>query len=262
MRWANWQGCPRCTNGPAPGTRALLAWALENYPGSQSMGIYNCRSVRGSGGMSIHACGRALDLDPDGSRGRDGFVVGRSLVARLGEHGERLGIQAVIYNRTIWSRTSPQGRYYGGVHPHNDHLHIEMTPEAARSLTLATFRSVLGGKAKTESPIVDLLIGEAMTVKVGDTGEIVEYVQRRYNFWKYWYNEAANAQGRGGTSRPDLATDGVYGNSTKNAINFAESQFQVYTRDANGDFVDGVKLLALIDDTHILRQQVHSYRPH
>lgn len=151
MNWGHWHGCSDCAAGPQPGARALLAWLLGAYGRGESLGIYNCRNVRGAGSLSIHSCGRALDFDPDGTRGGRGaasFAVGREIVGRLGEHGNRLGVQAVIYNRTIWSRVSPGGRAYGGVHPHDDHLHIELTPTAASRLTLATLRSVLSGESR------------------------------------------------------------------------------------------------------------------
>lgn len=148
LNWAPWTGCPGCDDGPQPGGTALLAWLLGAYPAGRSLGIFNCRPVVGTSALSIHSCGRAVDYDPDGTRGADGFGVGRRIAARLGQHGRRLGVQAVIYNRTIWSRVSPNGRPYRGVHPHDDHLHIELTPAAGARLTLATLRAVLSGETR------------------------------------------------------------------------------------------------------------------
>lgn len=144
MNFASWEGATDCTNGPEPGARALLAYLLEEYDQSSSLGIYNCRDVRGGSTTSTHGEGRAVDLRwPMSDAGR-GTASGEAVVARLGEHGQRLGIQAIIYNRKIWSARSPDGRYYGGTHPHYDHHHIELTRASGRNLTLTTLRSVLG----------------------------------------------------------------------------------------------------------------------
>lgn len=143
MNWAPYEGARRCTSGPTPGARALLAWLSESVPG-WSGGIFNCRNVRGRSTTSLHGEGRAVDWmmerDPDGT----GTAEGWELVYRLGAHGVRLGIQCVIYDRRILSAASPGSRYYDGVAPHYDHAHIELTRAAAERMTLATFRAVLG----------------------------------------------------------------------------------------------------------------------
>jgi hypothetical protein len=51
---------------------------------------------------------------------------------------ELIGIQQIIWDRWIWraSRTpGSKGSAYTGQHPHNDHLHVELTPEAAALMT-------------------------------------------------------------------------------------------------------------------------------
>lgn len=153
MNWATpYESASRCTGTARPGARALLAWALEVYRdrGAYSLGIYNCRTVRGGSTTSLHGEGRAVDLGlPLGPDGR-GTPLGRAIVAQLGAHGARLGVQAIVYDRTVWSAKSPAGRPYGGTHPHYDHLHIELTRQAADRLTLATFRAVLGTAAEED----------------------------------------------------------------------------------------------------------------
>lgn len=79
---------------------------------------------------------------PLGSDGR-GSALGHRLVRELGKVGRELGIQLVIYDRRSWSAVYPNGRRYNGVHPHYDHLHIELTWDAARHLTQADIRRVL-----------------------------------------------------------------------------------------------------------------------
>lgn len=150
-RWAPWERAVECTDGPEPGARALLAWLYEEYrPPGTSLGIYNCRDVRGSTTTSTHGEGRAVDFGLPVVNGR-GHPLGREIVDRIGPHGARLGVQAIVFDRTIWSAVSPDGRRYDGAHPHYDHLHIELTREAGRSMTLTTFRYVLAKEPTVET---------------------------------------------------------------------------------------------------------------
>lgn len=145
MRWATpYQGATACTSGPTGGADALLDYLLEAYPLGWSGGIYNCRTVRGGSTTSLHGEGRAVDLMlPIASNGR-GTAYGGAIVAALGARAADLGIQCAIYDRTIWSAASRRGRGYTGTHPHYDHIHVELTRAAARSLTVAQLRAVLG----------------------------------------------------------------------------------------------------------------------
>lgn len=157
MNWARWEGARACTTGPQPGARALLAWIAETYPG-YSVGIFNCRVVAGTGTNSVHGEGRALDWglrQPSPSRANP---VGHRILQHIGAHGDRLGIQTIIWDRRIYSRSSPEGRTYTGRSPHLDHLHIEETWAAARNLTLATLRAVLGGRVEVASPASPTLL--------------------------------------------------------------------------------------------------------
>lgn len=156
--FAPWVGAKYCTGDASSGAGALLAWCQANRPpGERSMGIYNCRNVRGSSTTSLHGEGRALDWGLPLSAQRTGTPEGRQLVDLLGSNADKLGLQAIIYDRTIWSARSPAGRPYTGVNPHYDHLHIELTWEAARNLTLATLVAVLGGTADKPLRVDDAL---------------------------------------------------------------------------------------------------------
>ena len=175
-RFAPWEKAVECTRRASPGAGALLAWHQANMqPPGRSMGIYNCRSVRGSATTSLHGEGRALDWGvPLGPTGK-ATEQGRDLVHQLATHAHELGIQAIIYDRTIWSARSPGGRPYAGVSPHYDHLHIELTWQAARELTLATLVSVLGGSA--ERPLqIDAAL--SYNQRQGFTPHEIELIQR------------------------------------------------------------------------------------
>lgn len=190
MGFPAWEGATRCTGSAQPGAQALMRWIIEEYGdrGAQNWGIYNCRDVRGGSTTSLHGEGRALDVgfpvgDPDGDR----------LRSRLLKVVGRLGIQCIIYERTIYSLKSPEGRYYDGEAPHYDHLHIELTWEAARDLTYETCKRVL-------SPVVHR--AGTRTLKKGMRGADVRWVQRKLG----------------------LSVDGFYGDKTKAAVHRYESR--------------------------------------
>lgn len=138
-----------CTGGPAKGTVALAAGIMERHESVRSLGIYNCRPVRGGKTNSIHGEGRAFDAGLKAVPGKR-TAAGQVLLDDLLPHAVALGIQCLIYARTIWSPASPNGRPYGGVAPHWDHAHIEMTREAAASLTLPQVRVILGTTPKDD----------------------------------------------------------------------------------------------------------------
>lgn len=188
MRWAPWQGATRCTTGPTPGALALRDWLLAEYPAGRSGGIFNCRNVRGSQQPSIHGEGRAFDLMLPVVNGR-GHPDGHDVVRRLGSAGVKLGIQTCIFDRTIWSARSPQGRPYTGVHPHYDHVHVELTPAAGRTLTRAALTAELGSRAPAPAP--------RPTIRQGARGQDVVDLQRAL----------------GG-----LTADGIFGPATDRAV--------------------------------------------
>jgi hypothetical protein len=175
-RFAPWEGTQTCTGGPSSGGAALLAWCQANrQPPGRSLGVYNCRSVRGSATKSLHGEGRALDWGLPLSASGRGTPEGHQLVNLLGANGNHIGIQCIIYDRTIWSARSPAGRPYTGVSPHYDHLHIELNRQAARELTLATLVAVLGGTAE---PPVQLEAALSYNKRQGFTRQEIVSIQQ------------------------------------------------------------------------------------
>lgn len=184
MGFPEWEGARTCTGSASPGAQALMRWIIEEYgsKGAQNWGIYNCRDVRGGSTTSLHGEGRALDVgfplgDPDGDR----------LVRRLRKSPGRLGIQAIIYERVIYSRLSPEGRPYTGAAPHYDHVHVELTREAANDLTYETVRRVLTPKTRAAG---------SRDLKKGMKGADVRWVQGKLG----------------------VDADGVYGDTTAEAV--------------------------------------------
>lgn len=211
--FAPWQGARSCTGSVAPGARVFLAWALENFaPPMRSGGIYNCRTVVGGSTTSIHGEGRAIDLMLPTSGGRpteESKAIGYEIVELLGRNGLELGIQCIIWDRTIWSALSPNGRVYTGTHPHYDHLHIELDRNAAQTLTLAKIREVTG-KFPTEAPSTPTVPAptppaprpcDAQVFRRGDTGTCVRELQ--------------TALGKHGAR---IVVDGIFGPATDQAV--------------------------------------------
>ena len=109
-----------------------------SFPGATSYGGYNCRKIGGSNSWSVHSTGRAIDLFIRTSGGQADNDLGDPVANWLIEHAEYLGISFLVYDRGSWGAHRPAGtkhRYYSGVHPHHDHIHIEVTEAAAQRAT-------------------------------------------------------------------------------------------------------------------------------
>lgn len=121
-----------------------MAWVLNDWRrgGVFNLGIYNCRTVRGSVQRSVHGDGRACDFGFPLVAGRAN-PAGWDLVRLLLPHVDQLGVQQIIWDRTIWNARTPNGGPYSGVSPHTDHIHAELTRNAAQTLTRARVRSIV-----------------------------------------------------------------------------------------------------------------------
>ncbi len=138
----HYQPAAKVAPGPTPGAKALMAWCLAHYPPGTNLGIYNPRNVRGGQALSLHAEGRAIDVGYPTER-PDGHVAGRQLAADMVRLHAALGVQCVIFARSIWTNTRPIWRPYTGTADHFDHVHIELTREAAAGLTTDIIRQTL-----------------------------------------------------------------------------------------------------------------------
>lgn len=183
-----------CSGGPQPGARALMAWWLGRFgpAGAINSGIYNCRPVVGGTAPSLHGEGRAADLGvrPVGAH------YGHDAAALLHANSAELGVQCIIWSRRIWSGSRPHEgfRDYKGSNAHVDHLHVELSWVAARTLTQARIAELLGGSV---APRVLKLVSPRMR------GEDVRAVQIAL---------AARAPSE------NLAADGVFGPRTDRAV--------------------------------------------
>ena len=209
--WAAYQSANHCEGHAEPGAVALMKYLLEVCDRCYSLGIYSCRNVRGGSTMSHHAEGRAYDNGvPTESDGSAIPAIGDPIVELLGPHGDRLGIDHLIWNRQIWSRRSPDGRYYSGTHPHYNHHHIGLTRNSAANLTYATLVAVLGppsdhGHDHQEDTLLPLIFGHGyntpptgspLTGNQSHKREDVKHLQKLLG----------------------ITVDGYYGTGTKTAV--------------------------------------------
>lgn len=128
-----WDGGAHCAGGLLPGTRAFGLAVQAMFPSlilSPPQG-YNCRANTADASVtSLHGTGRAVDLmvTPHGDAGRDGDAIANTVLA----NAKALGVEEVIWSRTIW--TSLRGlREYTGPDPHYSHVHVGLSPVAAQS---------------------------------------------------------------------------------------------------------------------------------
>jgi peptidoglycan hydrolase-like protein with peptidoglycan-binding domain len=211
MNFSEWQGATKCTTGAAPGAKALLVWVLGEFESASNGGIYNCRDVRGGNTTSVHGEGRAIDVMFP-VKGGKAHADGLRLVKLLGKYGKSLGIQALIFDRKIYSAKSPNGRPYTGVNPHVDHVHIELTRASGSKLTLATIRKYLEAPKVAEKPAQ--APSRPIPKPVQELGDKVNALQFRSLKWHDKGDDVALVQRFLG-----IEDDGFFGKQTFAAVN-------------------------------------------
>jgi hypothetical protein len=114
-----WNGGANCGGKLHAGTRELGDFLKANFPGSvSSYGGYSCRqNTANAAKTSVHGTGRALDVFIPLSGGQADNDKGDK-VANWGG-----------------SRSGDKLKPYTGPHPHHDHLHVELTHDAAAQKT-------------------------------------------------------------------------------------------------------------------------------
>ena len=122
------------TLGPSPGAQALMRHTVQHFAAT-SLGVYHVRDVAGTTTLSKHARGEAGDSGYPYTIG--GTPEGWRLANWLLLWHAELGVQTVIYARKVWTnlRDADGWRHYGGVSAHWEHVHWELTTQAAAELT-------------------------------------------------------------------------------------------------------------------------------
>ncbi len=129
-----WVGESGCADGLTEGAQVLRDFIYDEFSQADHIGGFSCRAIVGdSSTMSVHATGRALDIMIPTIGGEADNGLGDPIGNWLIENAEDIGIQYIIWDEWTWraDRASPKDRAYGGAHPHHDHLHVELSVEAA-----------------------------------------------------------------------------------------------------------------------------------
>lgn len=135
-----------CTGKLKSGANKLGEYLRDNYGAVKSVGGYACRpNTANKSQMSVHGTGRALDVFIPKTSGGANNTKGDPVANFLVENGAAIGVQLVIWDRTIWQANGKNDKAYGGPHPHDDHIHVELTEEAAAMKT-AWFKDPSGVK--------------------------------------------------------------------------------------------------------------------
>lgn len=123
-----------CSGRMLSGSTRLGRFLVDQFSGASHFQGYNCRTIRGGSGLSMHGTGRAVDVFVPTDGGQADNTLGDPIANYLIRHASELGVQFFIWDRSKWNIEYGGPKYYGGAHPHHEHLHIELTPEAARNL--------------------------------------------------------------------------------------------------------------------------------
>jgi hypothetical protein len=121
-----YNGGKGCSKGLLKGTKQVGDLVDKKFPSSRYEG-YSCRpNTANKSQLSVHGTGRALDIFASPT-------VGDQVANHLVNNAAALGIQLVIWNRTIWQvrSTGASSKAYGGPNPHTDHVHAEVTKAVA-----------------------------------------------------------------------------------------------------------------------------------
>lgn len=132
-----------CSHGAQPGAIEFGNYMREHFgqlmnlnADGEGIQIYNCRSVRGGSSPSVHSEGRAIDVFIPMRNGTANNANGDIVANWLIDNAKRIGIQYIIWDRTSWKAAgTPSQKCYTGSHPHNDHIHVELTWQASRKQT-------------------------------------------------------------------------------------------------------------------------------
>lgn len=131
-----WNGGASCTGKLREGSRALGSDLMDRFSQVKSIGGYACRrNTADSSRLSVHGTGKALDIFIPMRNGRASSDLGDPVANWLVTNAADIGIQLIIWNRSVWRANGTNEKPYGGPVPHTDHIHAELTEKAARKLT-------------------------------------------------------------------------------------------------------------------------------
>ena len=84
-----------------------------------------------------HGTGRALDVFIPLDKGKADNGKGDEVANWLVKNAEKIGVQLVIWDRTMWvaANSGEKAVGYTGPHPHHDHIHLELNIDGAERRT-------------------------------------------------------------------------------------------------------------------------------
>jgi hypothetical protein len=130
-----WAGGKNCLKTALPGTTALRRTINSKFSGVNASYPYNCRPNTANPNItSTHGMGRAIDVMISTVGSKANRKVGDPVASYLVKNARSLGVQTVIWDRTLWSANSPSGRAYSGGSrdPHINHIHVELNVDGAK----------------------------------------------------------------------------------------------------------------------------------
>ncbi|MBX3204309.1 MAG: hypothetical protein KF764_04535 [Labilithrix sp.] len=131
----NWSA-RACSGKLRAGTDRLGDFLEDEFAAITSVGGYACRqNTANRKKMSVHGTGRALDIFIPKIGGQANNTKGDAVANWLVMNAARIGVQMVIWDRTVWMANGKNDRAYSGPHPHDDHLHVELTVAASAMQT-------------------------------------------------------------------------------------------------------------------------------
>lgn len=131
----NWSS-RACAGKLMTGADRLGDFLEEEFTTITSIGGYVCRqNTANRSKMSVHGTGRALDIFIPKIGGQANNTKGDAVANWLVMNAARIGVQMIIWDRTVWMANGRNDRAYSGPHPHDDHLHVELTLPAAAMQT-------------------------------------------------------------------------------------------------------------------------------
>ena len=126
-----------CPGQLLPGASALKQFLESEHTTSLTVSGYNCESSSQGNRFTMHSTGRALDLYLNVEEGPSRDEFGDSIANWMIVNAQDIGIQEVIWNRTIWNASRPTSpvnlrqRPYIVLDPHRNHIHIDLNNAAA-----------------------------------------------------------------------------------------------------------------------------------
>jgi MYXO-CTERM domain-containing protein len=131
-----WTTAKACGGKLRPGGHVLGEYLMDHFAIISSVGGYSCRrNTADRSRMSVHGTGRALDVFIPMVKGAANNAQGDKVANWLVKNAQSVGVQLIIWDRSMWRANGTNDVPYGGPVPHIDHIHVELTNEAAAQKT-------------------------------------------------------------------------------------------------------------------------------